>query len=119
MTPTYLTALRFLDYVGIGLFALSGALVAALKRQDFVTFVFSLWSQALEAGRCATSSSVRQSGACSKTAMPRFRREPPRRVRRSPLFGRSAAAGTLPGSRPRLCRSRAVRSRDEDGLRLA
>src|ERR1700712_3377757 len=30
----------FLDYLGIGLFALSGALVAAQKRQDFVTFVF-------------------------------------------------------------------------------
>jgi uncharacterized membrane protein YeiH len=40
MTPTYLTALGFLDYLGIGLFALSGALVAAEKRQDFVTFVF-------------------------------------------------------------------------------
>lgn len=40
MTPTYLTALGFLDYVGIGLFALSGALLAAQKKQDFVTFVF-------------------------------------------------------------------------------
>jgi uncharacterized membrane protein YeiH len=38
--PTYLTALGFLDYFGIGLFALSGALVAAQNRQDFVTFVF-------------------------------------------------------------------------------
>jgi uncharacterized membrane protein YeiH len=40
MTPTYLTALGFLDYIGIGVFALSGALLAAQKRQDFVTFVF-------------------------------------------------------------------------------
>jgi uncharacterized membrane protein YeiH len=40
MEPTYLTALGFLDYVGIGMFALSGALLAAQKRQDFVTFVF-------------------------------------------------------------------------------
>jgi hypothetical protein len=40
MQPTYLTALGFLDLVGIGMFALSGALLAAQKRQDFVTFVF-------------------------------------------------------------------------------
>jgi uncharacterized membrane protein YeiH len=40
MEPTYLTALGFLDHVGIGMFALSGALLAAQKRQDFVTFVF-------------------------------------------------------------------------------
>jgi uncharacterized membrane protein YeiH len=40
MNPTYVTALGFLDYVGIGVFALSGALVAAQKRLDFVTFVF-------------------------------------------------------------------------------
>ena len=40
MEPTYLTALGFLDLVGIGMFALSGALLAAHKRQDFVTFVF-------------------------------------------------------------------------------
>jgi len=40
MEPTYLTALGFLDLVGIGMFALSGALLAAQKRQDFVTFVF-------------------------------------------------------------------------------
>ena len=40
MEPTYLTALGFLDYLGIGMFALSGALLAAQKRQDFVTFVF-------------------------------------------------------------------------------
>ena len=38
--PTFLSALQFLDYVGIGLFAVSGALVAAQKRQDFVTFAF-------------------------------------------------------------------------------
>ena len=30
----------YLDYAGIGVFALSGALVAAAKRQTFVTFVF-------------------------------------------------------------------------------
>jgi uncharacterized membrane protein YeiH len=40
MDPTTLTALGFLDYVGIGMFALSGALLAAQMRQDFVTFVF-------------------------------------------------------------------------------
>jgi uncharacterized membrane protein YeiH len=38
--PTFLSALQFLDYVGIGIFAASGALVAAQKGQDFVTFVF-------------------------------------------------------------------------------
>lgn len=40
MEPAYLTALGFLDLVGIGMFALSGALLAAQKRQDFVTFLF-------------------------------------------------------------------------------
>ena len=40
MSPTYSAALGFLDYVGIGVFALSGALLAAKKKQDFVTFVF-------------------------------------------------------------------------------
>ena len=40
MMPTYVTALVFLDYIGIGMFALTGALLAAKKRQDFVTFVF-------------------------------------------------------------------------------
>jgi uncharacterized membrane protein YeiH len=40
MEPIYLTALGFLDLVGIGMFAVSGALLAAQKRQDFVTFVF-------------------------------------------------------------------------------
>ena len=40
MEPAYLTALGFLDLVGIGMFALSGSLLAAQKRQDFVTFVF-------------------------------------------------------------------------------
>jgi uncharacterized membrane protein YeiH len=40
MQPIYLSALGFLDYVGIGMFALSGALLAAQKRQDFVTFLF-------------------------------------------------------------------------------
>jgi uncharacterized membrane protein YeiH len=34
------TALVLLDYFGIAVFALSGALVAAEKRRDFVTFVF-------------------------------------------------------------------------------
>lgn len=33
-------ALAILDFVGIGVFAVSGALVAAVKRQNFVTFVF-------------------------------------------------------------------------------
>jgi len=34
------TALEFLDYFGIAVFAVSGALLAAKRRQDFVTFVF-------------------------------------------------------------------------------
>jgi uncharacterized membrane protein YeiH len=34
------TALVLLDYFGIAVFAISGALVAAEKRQDFFTFVF-------------------------------------------------------------------------------
>jgi uncharacterized membrane protein YeiH len=34
------TALVLLDYFGIGVFAISGALVAAERRLDFVTFVF-------------------------------------------------------------------------------
>ena len=38
--PTLPTALVLLDYFGIGVFAISGALLAAGKRQDFVTFVF-------------------------------------------------------------------------------
>ncbi len=33
-------ALELLDYFGIAVFAISGALLAAEKRQDFVTFVF-------------------------------------------------------------------------------
>lgn len=37
---TFISALLFLDYIGIGVFAVSGALVAARKRQDFVTFAF-------------------------------------------------------------------------------
>ncbi|HJQ18314.1 MAG TPA: trimeric intracellular cation channel family protein [Allosphingosinicella sp.] len=38
--PAVFPALEFLDYVGIGVFAISGALLAAQKRQTFVTFVF-------------------------------------------------------------------------------
>ncbi|WP_395623253.1 trimeric intracellular cation channel family protein [Sphingomonas daechungensis] len=33
-------ALSFLDYLGIGVFAISGALLAAEKRQTLVTFIF-------------------------------------------------------------------------------
>lgn len=41
VTPTLLPdALVLLDYVGIAVFAVSGALVAAEKRQTLVTFVF-------------------------------------------------------------------------------
>jgi uncharacterized membrane protein YeiH len=40
MSPTTAVTLGFLDYVGIGIFAVSGALVAARKRQDIVTFLF-------------------------------------------------------------------------------
>ncbi len=35
-----LPVLVYLDYLGIGVFAVSGALLAAQKRQTFVTFVF-------------------------------------------------------------------------------
>jgi hypothetical protein len=34
------SALVLLDYFGIAVFAISGALVAAEKRWDFVTFIF-------------------------------------------------------------------------------
>jgi len=42
MTPPIIPhdALAFLDYIGIAVFAISGALVAAERRLDFVTFVF-------------------------------------------------------------------------------
>ena len=40
MSPLTVTALGFLDYVGISVFALSGALLAAKKKQDFITFIF-------------------------------------------------------------------------------
>lgn len=41
MEPTSpLQALVLLDYFGIGVFAVSGALIAAERRMDFVTFVF-------------------------------------------------------------------------------
>ena len=38
--PQIPTALLLLDYFGIAVFAISGALLAAEKRTDFVTFVF-------------------------------------------------------------------------------
>jgi uncharacterized membrane protein YeiH len=38
--PSIVPALAFLDYVGIGVFAVSGALLAAQKKQTFVTFIF-------------------------------------------------------------------------------
>jgi uncharacterized membrane protein YeiH len=34
------SALEYLDWAGVAVFALSGALLAAIKRQTFVTFVF-------------------------------------------------------------------------------
>ncbi|WP_114951311.1 trimeric intracellular cation channel family protein [Sphingosinicella terrae] len=40
LPPALLPALEMFDYVGIAVFALTGALVAAEKRQTFVTFVF-------------------------------------------------------------------------------
>ena len=40
MSPQIPSALVLLDYFGIAVFAISGALVAAEKRQDFFTFVF-------------------------------------------------------------------------------
>ena len=40
MTSNFPTALVLLDYFGIAVFAISGALVAAEKRVDFVTFIF-------------------------------------------------------------------------------
>jgi uncharacterized membrane protein YeiH len=39
-TPSLPTALVLLDFFGIAVFAISGALVAAERRLDFVTFVF-------------------------------------------------------------------------------
>lgn len=38
--PAVLPVLEYLDYLGIGVFAISGGLLAAQKRQTFVTFVF-------------------------------------------------------------------------------
>lgn len=38
--PVIAPVLEYLDYLGIAVFALSGALLAANKRQTFVTFVF-------------------------------------------------------------------------------
>jgi uncharacterized membrane protein YeiH len=38
--PPVLPVLEYFDYLGIGVFAISGALLAAQKRQTFVTFVF-------------------------------------------------------------------------------
>lgn len=38
--PAVLPILQYLDYLGIAVFAVSGALLAAQKRQTFVTFVF-------------------------------------------------------------------------------
>ena len=38
--PNIPAALELLDYFGIGVFAISGALVAAERRLDFVTFIF-------------------------------------------------------------------------------
>lgn len=38
--PTVYSALAFLDYVGIAVFAVSGCLLAATKRQTLVTFAF-------------------------------------------------------------------------------
>jgi uncharacterized membrane protein YeiH len=38
--PALLPTIEFLDYLGIGVFAVSGALVAAAKRQTLVTFFF-------------------------------------------------------------------------------
>lgn len=40
LPPQIPTALLLLDYFGIAVFAISGALLAAEKRTDFVTFVF-------------------------------------------------------------------------------
>ena len=40
VSPQIPTALELLDYFGIAVFAISGALLAAEKRQTFVTFVF-------------------------------------------------------------------------------
>ena len=38
--PLVVPVLQYLDYLGIGVFAVSGALLAAQKRQTFVTFAF-------------------------------------------------------------------------------
>jgi uncharacterized membrane protein YeiH len=40
VTPQIPSAIELLDYFGIAVFAISGALVAAERRLDFVTFIF-------------------------------------------------------------------------------
>ena len=40
VTPDFAQALVLLDYFGVAVFAVSGALVAAEKRQNLVTFIF-------------------------------------------------------------------------------
>jgi len=40
LTPSLPTALELLDYFGIAVFAVSGALIAAEKKQTLVTFIF-------------------------------------------------------------------------------
>ena len=54
-TPQILPdALVLLDYVGIGVFAVSGALLAAEKKQTLVTFIFFAVATGSAAAPCAT-----------------------------------------------------------------
>ena len=48
------TALVLLDYFGIAVFAISGALLAAEKRQTFVTFIFFAVVTGVGGGTSAT-----------------------------------------------------------------
>ncbi len=53
MTPPAIIpdALILLDYVGIGVFAVSGALLAAEKKQTLVTFIFFAVATGIGGGR--------------------------------------------------------------------
>ena len=53
MSPQMPSALVLLDFFGIAVFAISGALGAAEKRQDFFTFVFFAVVTGVGGGRFA------------------------------------------------------------------
>jgi uncharacterized membrane protein YeiH len=49
-SPALDPLLPYLDFAGIAVFALSGAVVAAVKRQDLVTFIFFAFATAVGGG---------------------------------------------------------------------